>query len=182
MITMCGRNYAFDAELWLPQAPEELFAFFSDAHNLQVITPAFLRFHVLTPKPIDMHAGTLIEYRLKVRGVPIRWLTKITEWEPPHRFVDEQLRGPYRLWQHEHSFTEHDGATKIRDHLEFRSRGGPVAPILHRLFVNRDVESIFQYRTRVLSERFGNSGSVPTGCMDLDCQVPRSTSKTSAAS
>lgn len=155
MITRNGRNYVLDAEIWLPRSPDELFAFFSNAQNLVKITPAFLQFNILTPTPIVMMQGTIIDYRLKVRGLPIRWRTLIEEWNPPHRFVDVQTRGPYTLWRHEHTFTPHKDGTLIRDRVEFRSRGGILAPLLHRLIVNRDVQMIFHHRTFVLRTTFG---------------------------
>ena len=103
---------------WLAMPPEDLFGFFGDAYNLERITPAMLNFRVLTPRPIDIKSGSLIDYRLRVRGVPIRWTTKITEWDPPYRFCDEQLKGPYRQWVHTHTFTQENGGTRlIIDHL-----------------------------------------------------------------
>ena len=137
----------------LPIPPEQMFPFFADAHNLERITPPFLRFRVLTPPPIAMVEGTLIEYRLRLHGLPIRWLTRIAVWEPPHRFVDEQLQGPYRLWRHEHTF-EPDGAggTLARDHVEYQIRGGEaLGSVANRLLVARDLERIFSYRACTLS-------------------------------
>ncbi|MDQ3675998.1 MAG: SRPBCC family protein, partial [Actinomycetota bacterium] len=92
--------YTLRRQQCLPGTPEEVFEFFADAHNLEAITPPLLRFRMLTPNPITMGAGTLLRYRLKVRGLPVRWLTVIQEWDPPHRFIDEQLEGPYALWHH----------------------------------------------------------------------------------
>jgi ligand-binding SRPBCC domain-containing protein len=145
----------FQSELWLPRPREEVFAFFSDARNLDAITPPWVRFQTLTPAPIEMKAGALIDYKLRVHGFPIRWRTRITEWEPPFRFVDEQLRGPYRLWVHEHEFEPRDGGTLMRDHVRYAV---PFDFLVHRLFVRRDVERIFAYRTESLRERFGASG------------------------
>ncbi|MDP2711656.1 MAG: SRPBCC family protein [Solirubrobacteraceae bacterium] len=139
-------------ELRLPGAPEDAFAFFADARNLEAITPPLLRFRVVTPGPIAMGAGTLIRYRLRVRGVPVSWLTEITEWEPPDRFVDEQLRGPYALWQHTHTFEALDGGgTLMRDVVRYALPLGPLGELARRAFVARDVEAIFAYR----AERIG---------------------------
>jgi ligand-binding SRPBCC domain-containing protein len=104
----------FTSEIWLPRARDEVFAFFADAGNLERLTPPLLSFSILTPRPIAMRPGTLIDYRLKVRGIPIRWRSEITVWEPPVRFVDEQRKGPYRLWHHTHEFAEQDGGTLWR--------------------------------------------------------------------
>jgi ligand-binding SRPBCC domain-containing protein len=142
----------FRSELWLPRPREEVFNFFGDALNLQAITPEFLNFVVLTPAPIVMRAGTLIDYKLRVRGIPLRWRTLISAWEPPFRFMDEQLRGPYRQWIHEHTFEECDGGTLARDVVRYSVFGGA---LVDRLFVRRDVEKIFAYREKRLKELLG---------------------------
>lgn len=141
--------YVYDSELWLPRPPEAIFPFFADASNLNKITPPWLSFGMVTPPPIAMRAGTLIEYRLRVRGFPIRWVTEITEWNPPFRFVDIQRRGPYRLWRHTHEFQEENGGTRCLDRVEYYPLGGA---LIHRLFVRRDVERIFAYRRERLLE------------------------------
>lgn len=138
-------------ELWLPRPRAEVFAFFADAANLEAITPEWLHFHILTPPPIEMREGALIDYRLRVRGLPMRWRTLISAWEPPVRFVDEQLRGPYRTWVHEHTFEERDGGTLVCDRVRYAA---PFDWLVHRWLVRPDVERIFDYRTRVLRERF----------------------------
>jgi ligand-binding SRPBCC domain-containing protein len=135
--------FHFKDELWLPHS--------TDARNLSEITPPWVRFEVLTPAPIVMRPGALIDYRIRVHGLPIRWRTEITEWNPPHRFVDVQLRGPYTLWHHTHTFEEKDGGTLCIDSVTYRPRGGA---IINRLFVRRDVERIFAYRRRRLLELF----------------------------
>ena len=141
----------FKAEIWLPLPPEALFPFFADAANLDAITPPWMYFHIVTPPPIDMHTGTLIDYRLRVRGIPLRWRTRIGAWQPPSRFVDEQIRGPYRQWIHEHSFEPHDGGTWVRDHVHYAE---PLDWLVHRWFVRPDIERIFEYRSDVLRRRF----------------------------
>src|SRR5580692_6519383 len=111
------KTFTFSATASLPLPIERVFEFFSDAHNLEALTPPFLKFKVITPDPIVMAPGTHIRYKLKLRGIPIHWESEITVWEPPHRFVDEQLHGPYRFWRHEHLFAGRDGGTEVSDHV-----------------------------------------------------------------
>ena len=144
----------FKTELWLPLPPEKVFPFFADAFNLEAITPPWLNFNILTPRPIPMREGTLIDYRLRVRGLPLRWRTRISAWQPPHRFVDEQLRGPYRQWIHTHTFEVRDGGTLCRDIVQYAVL---FDYIMHPLFVRRDVEKIFAFRQAALRARFGGS-------------------------
>jgi ligand-binding SRPBCC domain-containing protein len=146
------KEFLFQAELWLPRSREEVFPFFSEARNLEELTPPWLKFEVLTPSPVAMRAGTLIDYRIRIHGLPIRWRTEIIEWDPPHRFVDVQLKGPYTRWQHTHTFAERDGGTLCCDEVRYRPRGGA---LVNRLFVRRDVERIFEYRQKRLREIFG---------------------------
>jgi len=145
------RIFTLDTELWLPRLPRGLFPFFAEARNLETITPPWLNFEVLTPAPIVMRAGTLIEYRIRVHGIPLRWRTEITEWCPPQHFVDVQRQGPYRLWEHRHTFEERDGGTLCRDQVRYRPRGGA---LVNWLFVRRDVERIFRYRQQQLTGLF----------------------------
>jgi ligand-binding SRPBCC domain-containing protein len=130
----------------LPAPPEAVFPFFADALNLERITPAWLGFRVRTPGPIVMAAGTLIEYRLKLHGVPINWLTRIETWEPPHRFVDVQIRGPYKLWHHTHSFEPAPDGTLMRDTVRYALPFGPLGELARRAFVERDLRRIFDFR------------------------------------
>lgn len=146
-------EFTLRAELWLPRPRDEVFPFFAEARNLETLTPPWLKFEVLTPAPIEMRAGTLIDYRIRVHGIPIRWRTEITEWQAPHRFVDRQLRGPYTLWHHTHTFEERDGGTLCLDHVRYRPRGGA---LVNWLFVRRDVDRIFQFRQQRLRELFGS--------------------------
>ncbi len=133
----------------LPGSPAEVFAFFADARNLEAITPPLLRFRVETPDPIVMAVGTLIRYRLRVRGVRVRWLTRISVWQPPSRFVDEQLAGPYALWHHTHSFEDDgEGGTLMRDVVRYRIGYGPLGVLVNAALVRRDLERIFDYRAQ----------------------------------
>lgn len=147
-----GRGFRLEASQWLPCAREQVFAFFADAFQLETATPAFLKFSVLTPAPIHMQCGTQLDYRLRVRGVPMRWQSRISVWEPSERFVDEQIRGPYRRWYHEHVFETRDGGTLCRDVVDYEVPGGP---LIHRLFVRGDLLKIFAYRQRKFRQLFG---------------------------
>lgn len=149
------KETVLETELWLPRPRDEVFPFFADAHNLEALTPAFLHFEVLTPDPIVMRPGLLLDYRLRIHGVPVRWRTEIEAWDPPFRFVDRQLRGPYRLWHHTHTFEERDGGTLCRDVVRYAAPGGPLRPLIERFFVRGDVARIFAYRTEQLRGRFG---------------------------
>jgi ligand-binding SRPBCC domain-containing protein len=140
------------AEFWTPCPLAEVFDFFADARNLEELTPPFLSFQVLTPSPIPMHVGTTIDYQLRIHGLPIRWRSLISAWQPPFRFVDEQIRGPYSLWHHEHTFEECDGGTLIRDVVNYSVPGGW---IINKLFVQRDLQAIFDYRQQQMQKRFG---------------------------
>ena len=154
------KQFTFHAELWLPRPRAEVFAFFSDAHNLETITPPWLNFEVLTPAPIAMGVGALVDYRIRIHGVPIRWRTEITGWNPPNQFVDVQRRGPYSLWHHTHTFEERDGGTFCTDDLRYRPRGGA---LMNWLFVRRDVERIFAFRQERLRTLFPGEARTRTG-------------------
>ena len=144
--------FLLESEQWLPRQPEEIFPFYSDAFRLEELTPPLLRFRVHTPPPIEMSAGVEIDYRLRLHGIPMRWRSRITIWEPPNRFVDEQIKGPYRRWVHEHTFTPHEGGTLIRDVVEYDMLGGWISD---RLMVRRDLRKIFAYRQEQLARIFG---------------------------
>ncbi len=134
------------------KSEHELFNFFSYVDNLAEITPPWLHFQMLTPTPIRIAVGTLIDYRLKLRGIPIRWQTEITAWNPPHSFVDEQRRGPYRRWIHTHTFVPIPEGTLIRDEVEYAILGGR---LVQKFFVAPDLEKIFAYRASKLKELLG---------------------------
>jgi ligand-binding SRPBCC domain-containing protein len=125
---------------------DEVFAFFARAHNLERITPPWLRFEVLTPDPVAMGRGTLIDYRLRVHGVPLRWTSRIDEWAPDAAFADVQVRGPYRLWHHRHEFEPHRDGTLVRDRVAYALPVGPLGELAASLFVHRDLARIFDFR------------------------------------
>ena len=138
----------------LPAPPGQVFPFFADAGNLEAITPPWLRFAIVTPRPIAMGVGSLIEYRLALHGLPISWLTRIEAWEPGVRFVDAQLTGPYRLWHHTHEFaSDGAGGTLMRDTVRYALPFGPLGEGTHRLFVARDLRRIFDFRAAEVERR-----------------------------
>jgi len=147
-------HHTLRREQRLPGTPDEVFPFFADAGNLEAITPPWLGFSIVTPRPIPMHAGTIIEYRLKLHGVPLRWLTQIEAWEPGVRFVDRQLRGPYALWHHTHEFEPvPGGGTLMRDTVRYALPLGPAGALAHALFVRRDLGRIFDFRAAEVARR-----------------------------
>jgi ligand-binding SRPBCC domain-containing protein len=149
---------------WLPRPRGEVFSFFSDARNLQQITPGFLHFEMLTPAPITMRPGALIDYRLRLRGVPLRWQTEITTWEPPARFSDIQRRGPYAEWIHTHTFEEEDGGTLVRDMVQYRLWGPSfITRAINKLLVAPDTKLIFEFRHKALEQIFDAQGTARAG-------------------
>lgn len=135
---------------------ERAFAFYGDERNLEQLTPPWLHFEVTTPRPIAMEADTLLEYRLRLHGVPIRWQTRIDAWEPPARFTDFQQKGPYSLWEHSHTFeSDGDGATVITDRVRYAIPFGPLGSLAHVLFVRRDLERIFDFRRDAIAAQLG---------------------------
>ncbi len=130
---MARAIHRLHVSLRLRRPLSEVFPFFADARNLERITPPWLRFQVLTSEPLVMREGATIDYRLRLRGVPIRWTGRIAAWEPPHLFVDEQDRGPYVTWHHEHRFREEDGMTLAEDEVTYTAPGGR---LVNRLLVH----------------------------------------------
>jgi ligand-binding SRPBCC domain-containing protein len=140
-----------EAVQFLPQPRERLFEFFSDAFQLEAITPPWLNFSVLSQRPLRMTEGTLIDYQLRLHGIPIRWRSRISVWEPPLRFVDEQICGPYRRWQHEHVLEEAAGGTLCRDVVGYQVLGGR---LIDAIFVRSDLRKIFYFRQCKMDELF----------------------------
>lgn len=145
------REWVLRREQVLDVPREVAFEFFSRAENLEAITPPLLRFRIATAGPIEMRAGTLIRYRLRLRGVPVSWLTRIEEWDPPRGFVDQQVRGPYALWHHTHSFEELAGdRTLMVDLVRYAHRLGPLGTLAEHLLVRRDLARIFDFRAEAI--------------------------------
>ena len=132
---------------------DQAFAFYADERNLEPLTPPWLHFRVTTARPISMGAGTLLEYRLRLHGVPIRWRTRIDAWEPPTRFTDFQEKGPYSLWEHTHTFEPDGGGAIIHDQVRYALPLGPIGSLAHALFVRRDLERIFDFRHDAVAEQ-----------------------------
>lgn len=130
----------------------DVFSFFADPCNLDRLTPPWLHFQMLTPAAIEMRIGLLIEYEIRWRGLRIRWRTEIEDWVPGVRFVDRQVRGPYRLWHHTHTFREDGAATTMQDVVRYALPGGPFGGAAHWLIVRRDLERIFDFRARSVRE------------------------------
>jgi ligand-binding SRPBCC domain-containing protein len=143
--------YTLERELILSRTRDEVFEFFSQASNLQKITPPWMHFHILR-LPAEMKPGARIAYALRVRGIPIKWLTEIEQWNPPYEFVDVQLKGPYKLWRHTHRFTEVPGGTRVEDHVEYELPFGWIGRAVHFVQVARDLGQIFDYRTKRVRE------------------------------
>lgn len=152
-------GYRLTSEIRLPAPRDLVFELFSDAFKLEKLTPSWLKFSVVTPPPIKMHEGTRIDYRLKMHGIPLKWQSRIDCWEPPMRFSDVQVRGPYRYWEHLHSFEAEGEATICRDQVDYAFWGGW---LVHDLFVKRDLRQIFSYRTKIIREIFAEAAISPT--------------------
>jgi ligand-binding SRPBCC domain-containing protein len=157
------KTFKLKTEIWLPQKKTMVFSFFADPQNLEDLTPGWLHFEILTPLPLQMKPGVLIDYRLRLYGISLRWQSEITAWEPPTRFVDRQTRGPYRLWIHEHTFCEHEEGTVVGDSVVYAVTGGS---LVQKLFVAPDLTRIFDYRHEVLQSLFNPKGWQPSADRD----------------
>ena len=149
------KTWKLQSALWVPHKPHQVFPFFADAQKLELLTPPWLCFQILTPMPVEMRVGALIDYRISLRGVPMKWRTRIARWEPDVAFADEQLIGPYVVWHHTHTFEEVEGGTCIRDNIRYAMPFGLLGRAVHWLKVRRDLDHIFNYRSTVIEEQFG---------------------------
>lgn len=148
------RTYTLIREQLIPRLLEDVFPFFADAGNLQTITPPWLHFRILTPLPLEMKTGAILEYRLRLYGLPIYWRTRIEDFDPPRQFVDQQLRGPYRLWHHTHEFESRPDGTFMRDTVRYELPFGPLGTLTHSLTVKRMLERIFDFRYATIERHF----------------------------
>jgi len=146
-------TYTLERQQWIPRPVESIFEFFSRPENLQQITPPWLDFRIVRA-PEDLIGGSLIRYRLRWRRLPIRWTTEISEWNPPHRFVDRAVSGPYALWNHEHTFTPERGGTTMRDSVTYALPFGWLGHLAHWALVRRDVQRIFDFRAETMRSLF----------------------------
>lgn len=147
-------DHVFRARTVIPRPLQDVFAFFAAAENLEVITPPELGFEIVTPAPIVIAEGTLIDYRLRLFGVPFRWRTRIARWDPPHSFTDEQVKGPYRAWVHTHAFRAVDGGTEMTDEVRYQLPLAPLGDLAYPL-VRLQVRRIFAFRNREIEKRLG---------------------------
>ncbi len=131
---------------------DEVFGFFARAGNLERITPPWLAFSLSTPEPDQMAIGTLLEYRLKLHRIPLRWISRIDRWEPGRAFEDVQVKGPYRLWHHRHEFRAAGGGTLVTDHVRYSLPFGPLGEAAHAALVERDLARIFAFRYAAVKE------------------------------
>jgi ligand-binding SRPBCC domain-containing protein len=152
---MPSKTYTLTFTQQVPRPLPEVFTFFSRAENLEAITPVFLHFKILSVAPQPVQEGTLISYSLRLHGIPLRWTSKIIEWEPPHKFVDLQLSGPYKVWHHEHRFEASDGGTLITDRVTLALPFGVLGRIAYKLRVHAEVKEIFAFREKKIRALFG---------------------------
>jgi len=146
--------YTLQRQQWIDRPLTEVFGFFSDARNLEHITPPWIGFEILSVSTAVLGEGTIIEYRLRMHGVSMRWKTHLCEWNPPHGFADIQASGPYKLWHHTHRFESENGGTKMTDSLRYELPLGVLGRVVHKLKVRGDVARIFDYRAGRIAELF----------------------------
>jgi ligand-binding SRPBCC domain-containing protein len=149
-----GQRHRLERTQFVPAPRVQVFEFFSAAQNLERLTPPFVKFRILTPRPIAMKRGQFIEYEIGLGGIPMNWLTEIQLWQPNERFVDIQLRGPYRYWHHLHEFRDVPGGTEMRDVVDYELPLGPLGSMAHALVVKRLLDRIFTYRFEAIASTF----------------------------
>ncbi|MEO7367411.1 MAG: SRPBCC family protein [Gemmatimonadaceae bacterium] len=150
---LASREHVIEQRVWVRHPLKDVFPFFAPAENLERLTPPEVGFRIMTPLPIEMKRGALIDYTIKLFGFPLKWRTEITAWNPPNSFEDTQLRGPYAKWVHTHSFVEESGGTTIEDRVVYALPFGVLGGIAHPI-VARQLKRIFSYREKVLTARF----------------------------
>jgi hypothetical protein len=147
--------YTLECTQTLPNPLSRVFPFFEKPENLARITPRNLGFRILTPSPIVMKVGTLVDYTIRLGGIPVRWRTLITTYEPPFQFVDEQIKGPYAFWHHRHLFRDLGGSTEMRDVVHYALPAGILGTLAHALYIRRRLEQIFRHRSEVIGRILG---------------------------
>jgi ligand-binding SRPBCC domain-containing protein len=160
---MSLKIYALKQEQWIARPIDEVFAFFSDARNLEAITPPWVGFKILSMSSDAIAEGTEIRYQIRLHGIPIHWRTEILRWDPPHSFVDVQRSGPYKLWEHTHRFEAHGDRTRMSDEVRYALPFGVLGRMVHRLKVGADVRKIFEYRRKRIDEHFATRGGATCG-------------------
>lgn len=151
-------------EMWVPLPLETVFAFFSNPANLELVTPPWVGFRILSKLPVAMKKGLLLDYAIRIHGIPLKWRSEITEWEPPLRFADLQIKGPYAIWHHQHKFEARHGGTLVIDEVEYAIPLSwmPGSGLIERFLVRPDVEKIFAHRRGALLRHFG----LPDNCSE----------------
>ena len=148
------KTFEINMKQYINKPLEVVFEFFSKPENLEMITPKSLSFNILTPTPIKMEKGSLIDYTIRLFGIPIHWRTLISDYEPPFRFVDQQIKGPYTFWHHTHTFKPVEGGVEIIDQVKYSLPLGWLGTLAHAIWVRKDLEKIFEYRKTVIQHYF----------------------------
>ena len=151
--------YELNKIQFINQPIDVVFNFFSKPENLALITPSKLAFKILTPTPITINKGTLIDYTIRLMRFPVHWRTLITKYNPPYEFVDEQIKGPYLFWHHTHTFKAVNGGSEIKDKVRYSIPMGYLGQFIHKIWIKKDLEKIFEYRKAVIDKLFNQSDS-----------------------
>ena len=151
--------YELNKTQFINQPIDVVFNFFTKPKNLALITPSKLAFKILTPTPITINKGTLIDYTIRLMRFPVHWRTLITKYNPPYEFVDEQIKGPYLFWHHTHTFKAVNGGSEIKDKVRYSIPMGYLGQFIHKIWIKKDLEKIFEYRKAVIDKLFNQSDS-----------------------